>query len=137
MTRSHTPGPWTFDVYAHSAEEVEHLRARGLTPIQNCGNDGERYVMCGARGSEDRFRVAVVDSRLDRVRRGKHATPYDAPDAERDANARLIAAAPDLYAALRAILTGKGDTGHIEFNDAVLLGRHVLAQIEEAADAPR
>ena len=57
--------------------------------------------------SDEYKRVALVDRQIESVHRGKNKTPYDAPDAERDANARLICAAPDLLAACEAALNDR------------------------------
>ncbi len=94
----HTTGPWHFRPFSQDDAFIAKLRANGFEPTQNCSNQGERYV-----GSEH-GPIALVRTRAERKERGKNATPYDAPDAERDANARLIAAAPDLLAALMAIV---------------------------------
>jgi hypothetical protein len=72
----HTPGPW----------RIGH----GLT------NDGQRYLMAGP--SDDPVRVALIDRRSP-YKRGRG---YEGDCAERDANACLIKAAPDLLAALQA-----------------------------------
>lgn len=72
----HAPGPWAISpIFAEL----------GLTM-----NDGSIPVMAG----DDR--VCVVDYRGNASTRKR----YNAPSAERDANARLIATAPDLLAAL-------------------------------------
>lgn len=78
---SHTPAPW-------SAK---------LGPF-DFSNDGSRPIMAGE--GDARKRIAMVDSVIER----KRSTPYDAPDPERDANARLIAAAPEMREACRASL---------------------------------
>lgn len=83
-----TPGPW-----------LAKLDQFDFT------NEGERYVVFGDPNGGSYGRVALVAPTATRVARGKNKTPYNAPDDERDANARLIAAAPDLLAALEASLT--------------------------------
>lgn len=84
-----TPGPW-----------LAKLGEFDFT------NDGGRSIMTdvpGAPYNEDYKRIALVDSQIER-KRGKNATPYNAPDDERDANAKLIAASPELYRALYRLL---------------------------------
>ena len=92
-TTKHTPGPWRFNPFCGTEADRKQAESFGIAPVHNCGNNGERYV------SSEHGRIALVDSQIVRAKRGKNATPYDAPDAARDANARLIAAAPDLLAA--------------------------------------
>ena len=82
---AHTPGPWF-----------------ALLGQFDFGNDGSRRIMRGTPDDDFYKRIGTVDPVLDRKERGKNRTPYDAPDAERDANARLFAAAPDLLAACEA-----------------------------------
>ena len=73
-----TPGPWA----------ISELHANGLF-----GNNGEAFV------STADYRVAAVDCHA-KFKRGEG---YRAKCGERDANARLIASAPDLLAALESI----------------------------------
>lgn len=79
--RTHTPGPWrTFEA---APEKIEILCDNRLAPIQK--------PSAGIR---------VAEIRAKRIGRGGrfHQTPVD------EANARLIAAAPELLAALEAVL---------------------------------
>lgn len=77
MTAQHTPGPWAVaDIHNQSFY----------------GNNGEAFVT-----SADR-RICEVDC-ITQFKRGKG---YLTQCAERDANTRLIAAAPDLLADLEA-----------------------------------
>jgi len=70
----HTPGPWEARLGQYSYT-----------------NDGQRPIMACEQ------RIALVTSTIERTRK----TAIDAPDGERDANARLIAAAPELLQALQ------------------------------------
>lgn len=79
----HTPGKLRFVETTLDDEDVALLRSVGKTPPQFLTNDGERFV------SADETPVARVQPVAPRTR----STPYDAPDAERDANARRIVAA--------------------------------------------
>jgi hypothetical protein len=88
-----TPGPWQI----HSTY-TEH----GLTM-----NDGAIVVM-GADGE----RVCLVDYQGDAPARKR----YKAESAGRDANARLIAAAPELLEALKMFIHGVKE-GHIVARD--------------------
>jgi hypothetical protein len=95
-----TPGPWEFRQWMHTAEDLAEIRqheAAGLPihPVPCVMNNGERVIMSSAG------RVALVDCQTP-VKRGQG---NHAECAERDANARLIAAAPDLLAALKRLCT--------------------------------
>lgn len=72
------PGPYTANLEEH-----------------NCSNDGSRYIVAPDPVEGGKRRIATVESHIPR----KRSTPYNAPDAERDATALLLAAAPDLLAA--------------------------------------
>jgi hypothetical protein len=100
----HTKGPWRFQEWMHSDEELAEIRkheAAGLPvhPVACVFNNGERVIM-GPAG-----RVALVDCQTP-FKRGKG---HETECAERDANARLIAAAPDLLAACQDALAAGND----------------------------
>ena len=63
----------------------------------NFTNGGGR-IITDAEGNAVAHVLPVADR--------KRGAPYDAPDAGRDANARLIAMAPELFAAAYAAITG-------------------------------
>lgn len=83
--KQHTPGPWTSPIF-HGAAQF------GIKPVPALTNEGSRFVMSPAG------RIALVDCQTE-FKRGKG---HQADCAERDANARLIAAAPEMLAALQA-----------------------------------
>lgn len=93
-----TPGPWHMPIYAASPADVERQRKAGLTPAQALMNDGSRFIMAGT--GQDMKRVALVDCQTD-FKRGKgHLMDC----AERDANGRVIAKAPEYEAMVRDLL---------------------------------
>lgn len=91
----HTLGPWKFREYLGEPGDIELLRSIGKEPTRALNNDGSAVVM------SESGRVACVDLRRDDV---KKADRYGADDPERDANARLIAAAPTMLEALSLCL---------------------------------
>jgi len=72
----HTPGPW----YVAQNDEMFHI----IGPAKNCNRNG----------IENEWDVALVEDDFTDAR----------PREERAANARLIAAAPDLLAALKSMV---------------------------------
>ena len=82
--------------------------------------------MAGERETKSYRRIALVDSVIERTRK----TPYDAPDPERDANARLFAAAPRLLSVLKVALAESNCDGdlcaHAWHEDA----RQIIADAE-------
>jgi hypothetical protein len=95
---AHTPGPWQFREYSLSDEMLAEARAAGIEPLRFINNDGSVPV------SANDCRICVVDCQTE----FKRNTGHRAECAERDANARLIAAAPDLLAALKAAIEDTG-----------------------------
>lgn len=85
-----TPGPWRSPMFHGSDETIAEARAFGLTPIPALDNDGSRFLMADGK------RIGLIDCQTKHKRGQGHKTEC----AERDANAHLIAAAPELYAAL-------------------------------------
>ncbi|SFB74620.1 hypothetical protein SAMN05216344_102208 [Polaromonas sp. OV174] len=73
--KSHTPGPWAFD----GAGRIDALNFRVPSPHKLKNNDGSERI----------FMLGLV------------ALPYACGDGTFEANARLIAAAPELLADLR------------------------------------
>ena len=86
-TAGHTPGEWSFKIYA-TDDDPEKLRKLGLEPVQCLSNDGQRYIMASNK------RIALVDCQTP----FKRGMGYKTACAERDANAMLIAAAPETAA---------------------------------------
>ena len=87
-----TPGPWRAVVYTVDDKTVEKMRQLDMEPLRALTNDGEVSVMA------DGQLVAHVACQAD-YKRGQGHT---AECAERDANARLIALAPTMYAYVKA-----------------------------------
>jgi hypothetical protein len=69
----HTPGPWSFDGDGFDSVAAQH-----------CGTDG--YIVFQVLGDDKLNSICEIDPQTD--------------DSEAEANARLIAAAPDLLKAL-------------------------------------
>jgi len=80
-------GPYEFRLYSQSSEDIETIRKVGLEPTRVIFNDGSVPVTGVVDG--ERATVLTVRSTIER----KRNTPYDAPDAERDAFAERVAAA--------------------------------------------
>lgn len=92
----HTPAPWNSPIWSGDEEFNLKAEAMGIARVPALTNDGCRFVMAENR------RVALVDCAT-AYKRGKgHQTEC----AERDANARLIAAAPNLLDVLNLVLRG-------------------------------
>jgi hypothetical protein len=124
---THTPGPWTFRPFMGGDEHIAQLASVDLKPTKALTNEGQRYVMAAES------RVALVDMQAE----VKKTERWHADDAERDANARLIAAAPDLLEALKAML----DTGHMcgydcEMDKSCPIGEQARAAIAKAEGKP-
>ena len=103
----HTPGPWRFKKYAATEASREKMKALGMNIEADqlaVGNDGEAYVM------SETGRIAQVDCRME-FKRGKgHLT--ECP--EREANARLIASAPDMLEFILKYLDSESTTAQLD-----------------------
>lgn len=105
MTHEPTPGPWR--------------RCGGVTP---------RYM--AIVDASNRY---IVFQMADSVMEQMQFEPIETPDMEEQAaNARLIAAAPDLLEALRGFLNACDAAGK---DDDISLNDTITAEIEEAARA--
>jgi len=94
---THTPGPWRFTPFLGEPGDLEKMRELGMKPPMACTNEGQRYVMAGE--GDGVKRVALVDLQVEAKRNAR----YQTEDPERDANARLIAAAPSMLETLEAL----------------------------------
>jgi hypothetical protein len=92
-------GTWTFREYSLDDEMLAEARAAGIEPIRFINNDGSVPVT-----SED-TRICTVDCQMPFKRGQGHRAECE----QRDANARLIAAAPDMYNYI-AELAAEGDS---------------------------
>lgn len=108
----HTPGPWEVAVYGMSPETVEKLRECGIEPTRILTNDGQVPIMAGA--GEDKDRIALVDCQTVYKRGQGHKAECEV----RDANARLIAAAPTMYDFIEAKAKA-GDSEAIKIMEAI------------------
>ena len=95
--KKYTEGSWEFSIYGLPVEMIEQQRRLGIEPTRMLSNDGSTTIMGGPE--DDRRPVARVECQAPFKRGQGHKSEC----AERDANARLIAAAPDLLAALEAL----------------------------------
>lgn len=91
MSAKHTPGPWRLGTDAQGPCMVLHPTREGVA-IANLGAS-----FLPANGYHDDWMIYREDGKLD-------VPASDARIAERNANANLIAAAPELFAALQAML---------------------------------
>jgi hypothetical protein len=94
-------------------------------------NDGSAKILCG-RG-DDSVSIASVAAHVP-IKRGQGS---NLADAERDANAHLIAAAPALYEALEQLfadykaLADSGDAGNWSLEDTAQ-GKRAMAALAQA-----
>jgi hypothetical protein len=119
---THTPAPWVFRKYLVSDADRALMEANGMKVPRALTNDGGVPIIGPER------RVAVVDAQID-YKRGKG---HEVECAERDANARLIAAAPDLLSALIELRDKVKASGHFEGREYVQLGIAINAAIDKA-----
>jgi hypothetical protein len=95
----HTPAPWYAPIWHGDEKMNKRADALGISRVPALTNDGSRFVIT------ESGRVALVDCKTEYKRGKGHQTEC----AERDANARLIAAAPELLDALKACIKGRDD----------------------------
>lgn len=114
----HTPGPW-----------VASLGEYAFT------NSGQRAITTEVGEDSMPVHIAFVSPVADR----KRSTPYNAPDPKRDANARLIAAAPELLACAKrsatALLSAGVEPNADSDNPLESLLHETLAAIARATGA--
>lgn len=120
MTAKHTSGPWA------------------VTSIGFLTNDGQSAVM-GVNAEGEPVRIALVDMQRQDVKRVQE---WKAEDAERDANMRLIAAAPELLEALEAAIecgmvpvSSAKDGGAVAYARQVVVADQIRAAIAKATAA--
>lgn len=106
----HTQGRWKFE-RMESAEEFVKLKGETLAEHEGYyrDNNGDWIVGFSNEGADEDDmdiggRIAAVSFKGS----AKRGQTWNAPDPEGQANARLIAAAPDLLAALKAITSPTG-----------------------------
>ena len=101
MAAKHTPGPWAAD-----AEDMQ-LGADDIFTVSIWG--------AGPEGERPHIGTVAAFSLLSETRGGTEYVTTDAPSIDKleeaKANARLIAAAPDLLAALQAVEFSAGEMG--------------------------
>jgi hypothetical protein len=93
-----TSGPWALN-RLDSAEEFARLQGKELLPHEGYyrTNSGAWIVTC-TQTDEEGFQVGSPVCEVTFKGSAKRGEAYKAPDPEGQANARLIAAAPSLYA---------------------------------------
>jgi hypothetical protein len=129
MTTAHTPGPWIFRQWGLTDEVLEQMTKAGINPVRMLTNSGAAAV------TADDVQVATVNSQTPFKKGQGHLV--DCP--VRDANARLIAAAPELLEALKELYAANTDTFNDEDYDKIepdsLLGkaRAAIAKAEGGA----
>ncbi len=94
-----TKGPWVFRVWAQNDEAIARMKEVGMEPLRLLMNDGAAPITSTDTESGSP-RICLVDCKTP-YKRGQG---YLQECAERDANAHLIAAAPELYAALSLLV---------------------------------
>jgi hypothetical protein len=116
----HTPGPWVCPIHHGSEADNAKMLELGLALVPALTNEGQRFIMTTVRSPDgpDIKRVALVDAQV-HFKRGKgHQSECE----ERDANAALIAKAPEMREALKricAITTGDGPHGSMDRLNAI------------------
>lgn len=99
MKTMFTPGPWVARLYSGDAATRASMEEAGIPQVRMLMNDGAMSVASEDACSETP-RICLVDCKTPH----KRGQGYLTECATRDANAHLIAAAPDLYAALERLL---------------------------------
>lgn len=123
----HTPGPWIFRKWTQTAEEIELMRKHGMEPTPNQTNDGKVFVSHVNEDPEGNTGICLVHAK---TRAKKRADQWRHQCAERDANARLIAAAPELLEGLECIVDGMNPDAWESLNR--ITQEHILSAIAKA-----
>jgi hypothetical protein len=95
----HTPGPWRF-ARLEGSEELYRLQKREMPEHEGYFRENSGDWVVGFTSEHGQGRIAAVAFKG----KAKRGQGWTAPDPEGMANARLIAAAPDLLEALKATL---------------------------------
>lgn len=125
-----TPGPWALN-RMDSAVEFAALKGETLEPHEGYyrTNSGA-WIVTASETDEDGYQVGGPIAEVTFKGNAKRGEAYKAPDPEGQANAHLIAAAPELYEALEQLLaiTDDPDNDADECESVFPFARRVLAK---------
>jgi hypothetical protein len=124
-----TSGPWALN-RLDSAEEFARLQGKELLPHEGYyrTNSGAWIVTC-TQTDEEGFQVGSPVCEVTFKGSAKRGEAYKAPDPEGQANARLIAKAPEMFSLLKDCEESfTADDSYVLLRDAC---RKLLAEIEQ------